>query len=147
MVSALDAMGDTSGSVVAPGVSSRVFPIAYGWFAAVVRNAQLIALAHQHGLRHECAANARLILQHTLALQWLVEGGTPAAETVEDSQRRQVHALVKEVVDTRWPVPDGLTAPSDPPSPKKGRMANDFENFKDMCALYEAGPSCTCRTS
>lgn len=140
MVTALDALGSMDGPVMAPGVSPRVFPIAYGWFAAVVRNSQLIALAHQHGLRHECAANARLILQHTLALQWLVEGGEPAAETVEDAQHRQMHALVKEVVDTKWPVPAGLEAPPGSPPPKKGRLANDFDNFKDMCKLYDGGP-------
>lgn len=140
MVSALDAMDSTSGSVMAPGVSPRVFPIAYGWFAAAVRNSQLIALAHQHGLRHECAANARLILQHTLALQWLVEGGEPAAEAVEDAQHRQMHALIKEVVDTGWPVPAGLAMPSGSPPPKKGHLAHEFDNFKAMCALYDGGP-------
>lgn len=140
MVAALDAIGRMSGPVTAPDVSARVFPIAYGWFAAIVRNSQLIALAHQHGLRHECAANARLILQHTLALQWLVEAGEPAAGAVEDAEHRQMRALIKEVVDTRWPVPAGLAMPAGTPPPKKGRLANDFENFKDMCKLYDGGP-------
>ncbi|WNI20218.1 hypothetical protein [Actinacidiphila sp. ITFR-21] len=140
MVTALDTMVSADGVLIAPGVSPRVFPIAYGWFAAVVRNSQLIALAHHHGLRHECAANARLILQHTLALQWLVEGGEPAAAAVEDAQHRQMHALIKEVVDTKWPVPAGLEVPSGSPPPKKGRLAEDFENFKHMCQLYDGGP-------
>ncbi|MCW2904179.1 MAG: hypothetical protein JWO67_6444 [Streptosporangiaceae bacterium] len=45
IVAALDAMDGTSGPVMATGASARVFPITYGWFAAVVRNGQLIALS------------------------------------------------------------------------------------------------------
>jgi hypothetical protein len=38
---------------LAPGASQRVFLLAYGWFASIVRTGKLIVLGHQNGLRHD----------------------------------------------------------------------------------------------
>ena len=109
MTGALDALGEAGSVTRAPGATARVFPLAFGWFAAIVRNAQLVALAHENGLRHESAASARLVLQHAMALQWLIEGGDPAANAVEAEGRRNAFDLVKELADTNWPLPAGFT--------------------------------------
>lgn len=124
---------------LAAGTSTRVFPLAYGWFAAVVRSGQLIALAHEHGLRHESAPNARLVLQHALALQWLIEGGDAAVDAVENNGRRRMFDLVKELNDSNWPLPSGFTAPVGAPPKKGGQLEHQFDNFKAMCELYENG--------
>lgn len=58
---------------------------------------ELIVLAHENGLRHECSASARVVLQHTLALQWLTEGGDPAFDAVEADAERRAYDLVKEL--------------------------------------------------
>ena len=39
-----------------PTTTQRVFLLAYGWFASIVRTGELIALAHENGLRHECCS-------------------------------------------------------------------------------------------
>jgi hypothetical protein len=139
IATALDAMAEVGARTRAPGTSPRVLPIAHGWFAAVVRNGQLIALAYKHGLRHECAANSRLALQHSLALQWLIEGGEPAVDAVEADGQRRAYDLVKELTDTGWPLPDGFTmTPTDRPA-QSGRLENEISNFKAMCELYIGG--------
>lgn len=139
IAAALDAMGAAGSGTRAQAFPARVFPIAYGWFAAVVRNGQLIALAHENGLRHECAANARLVLQHTIALQWLIEGGDPAVSAVEADGERRAFDLVKELTDTHWPLPAGFTMQPGIRPAKSGALEHQFDNFKDMCALYEGG--------
>lgn len=136
---ALDALGETGFAPRTPKATPRVFPIAYGWFAAVVRNGQLIALAHENGLRNECAASGRLVLQHTLALQWLIEGGDPAAAAVEADGQRRAFDLGKELTDTGWPLPPGYTVwPGHRPA-QAGALEEQFGNFKAMCALYDGG--------
>jgi hypothetical protein len=136
---ALDALGQTGSATRTPKATARVFPLAFGWFAAVVRNGQLVALAHENGLRHESAASARLVLQHALALQWLIEGGDPAVDAVEADGQRRAFDLVKELSDTGWPLPAGFTLqPGDRPA-KSGALEHQFENFKAMCALYAGG--------
>jgi hypothetical protein len=112
-----------------------VFPLAYGWFAAVVRNGQLIALAHENGLRHECAASARLVLQHTLALQRLIEGD-PAVGAVEADGYRRAFDLVRELADTGWPLPDGFTLQPGARPAQSGALEEQFGNFKAICVLY-----------
>lgn len=135
----LDALDEAGSLTRQPSVPARVFPLAYGWFAAIVRNAQLIALAHKNGLRHECAANARLVLQHTLALQWLIEGGDPAVDAIEADGQRRAFDLVKELTDTGWPVPAALTMrPSNRPA-QGGALEHQFGNFKAICSLYSGG--------
>jgi hypothetical protein len=139
IIGALDAIGEAESLTVTPNATPRMFPLAYGWFAAIVRTGQLIALAHENGLRHECAASARVILQHTLALQWLIEGGDPAVDAVETDGQRRAFDLVKELDDTGWPIPAALTMrPSTRPA-KSGAFEHQFDNFKAICALYDGG--------
>jgi hypothetical protein len=139
MTGALDSLGEAGSVTRAPEATARVFPVAFGWFAAIVRNAQLVALAHENGLRHESAASARLVLQHAMALQWLIEGGDPAVDAVEAEGHRNAFDLVKELADTNWPLPAGFTLePGDRPA-KHGALEHQFGNFKAMCALYRGG--------
>jgi len=139
IVTALDAMGAAGTATRTQAVPARVFPVAFGWFAAVVRNGQLVALAHENGLRHECAANARLVLQHSLALQWVIEGGDPAVDAVEADGHRRAFDLVKELTDTEWPLPAGFAMQPGLRPAKSGALEHQFDNFKAMCALYEGG--------
>ena len=136
---ALDALSKTESVTRTPKATARVFPLAYGWFAAIVRNGQLIALAHENGLRHECASSARLVLQHTLALQWLIEGGDPAVDAVEADGHRRAFDLVKELADTGWPLPEGFTLQPGARPAQSGALEEQFGNFKAMCSLYAGG--------
>jgi hypothetical protein len=137
MSAALDAMVEAGSVTPAPGVSLRVFPLAYGWFATVVRTGELIALAHDNRLRHESAASARLVLQHTLALQWLIDGGDPAVDAIEADRDRRAFDLVKELIDTKWPIPAELTMRPDPGPPQNGALEEQLSKFKHMCAVYD----------
>ena len=140
IAAAMDAMGESGSVSVTPG-AERVFPVAWGWFAYIVRSGALIALAHEHGFRHECGPNSRVVIQYTLALQWLIEGGDAAVDVVEKAAHISVAELHKELSATGWPLPQGwtLVAPADPPA-KGGALHHQFDNFKAMCALYDGGP-------
>lgn len=137
---AMDALGD-AGSATAKSGTARVVPVAWGWFAYIVRCASLISLAHQNGFRHECGPTSRVVIQYTLALQWLIEGGDAAVDVVEKAEHISAGKLAKELADTEFPLPEGYTlaTPIDPPT-KSGALHNQFDNFKDMCKLYQDGP-------
>jgi len=140
IVAALDAMGAPGSVARRPDTSGKVFMLAYGWFATIVRSGQLVALAHEHGLRHECASNARLVMQHSFALQWVIEGGDAAFEAVAVLAERHKHDLDKELVDSNWSLPAGFTLQAGTKPPKSGALQEQFDNFKAMCALYDGGP-------
>ena len=132
VTAALDAVIEAEPLTVTSNATPRVIPLAYGWFASIVRTGQLVALAHDHGLRHECAASARAVLQHALALQWLIERGDPAVDAVEADGQRRAFDLVKELADTGWPIPAELTMrPSTRPT-QSGALEHQFGNFKAM---------------
>lgn len=123
-----------------PNTTQGVFNLAYGWFASIVRTSELIALAHENGLRHECSASARVVMQHTLALQWLTEGGDPAFDAVEAAAERSAYDLVNELKETKWPIPAGFTMQVATKPAKSGALEEQIDNFKAMCALYKDGP-------
>ncbi|HUC23187.1 MAG TPA: hypothetical protein VMA73_10820 [Streptosporangiaceae bacterium] len=140
IATALDGIANAGPSQpLTPTTTQRVFLLAYGWFASIVRTSELIALAHQNGLRHESAASSRVVLQHTLALQWLTEGGKPAADAVEADGKRRAHDLEKELTETGWPIPAGLTMQHSTKPAKVGTLEHQIDNFKAMCALYIGG--------
>ncbi len=110
IVAALDEVAKAGPSQpLTPSTTQRVFLLAYGWFASIVRTGQLIVLGHENGLRQECAGSARSVQQYTLALQWLTEGGDPAVDAIEADAERRSYDLVKELNDTGWPIPVGFT--------------------------------------
>jgi hypothetical protein len=88
---------------------------------------------------HGTGPSARLVLQHTVALQWLIEGGDPAVDAVEANGHRRAFDLVKELADTGWPLPAGFAMQPSAGPPKGGALEHQFENFKAMCALYDGG--------
>lgn len=122
-----------------PSTTQRVFLLAYGWFASIVRTSELVALAHENGLRHESAASSRVVLQHTLALQWLTEGGESAADAVEADGERRAHDLEKELTETGWSLPAGFTMQHPTKPAKGGALEHQIDNFKAMCAIYVGG--------
>lgn len=138
-VAALEDLESSGALTRSSACSARVFPLAFGWFTATVRHAQLVALAHRNGLRHESSATSRVVMQHALALQWLIEGGDAAVDAVEADGRRRVASLYKELDDTGWPKPAGLIDPALSPPPKSGALEQQLVNFKDMCTLYMGG--------
>jgi hypothetical protein len=122
-----------------PSTTHRVFLLAYGWFASIIRTGELVALGHENGLRHECAGCTRTVQQYTLALQWLTEGGDPAFEAIEADAERRAYDLVKELNDTGWPIPAGFTMQVAARSPKSGALEEQISNYKAMCELYRGG--------
>ena len=140
MAAALDKIAEAGpAQPQAPTSTQRAFLLAYGWFAAIVRTGELIALGHENGLRHECAPSARMVLHHTLALQWLIEGGESAVDALQADAERRSYDLVKELKETKWPIPAGFTMHAQTKPAKSGALEEQVDNFKAMCQLYKGG--------
>lgn len=139
LTDALDALYAAGSVTRAPDASPRVVPIAYGWLAATLRHAQLVALGHEHGLRHETSSTARVVLQHAMAVQWLIEGGDAAVDALEADGHRRAFDLIKELKDTNWAIPPELTMNPTVRPPKKGALEEQIDNFKAMCQVYDNG--------
>src|ERR1022692_283863 len=140
IAAALDGLAKAGPSQsLTPTTTQRVFLLAYGWFAFIVRTGELIVLGQENGLRHECSASARTVQQYTLALQWLTEGGDPAFDAVEADAERRAYDLVKELNDTGWPIPAGFTMQVPNRRAKSGALEEQISNYKTMCVLYRGG--------
>jgi hypothetical protein len=137
IAAAMDTLGDAGSATAKPG-TARVLPVAWGWFAYIVRCGALISLAHQNGFRHECGPTSRVVIQYTLTLQWLIEGGDEAVDAVETAAHNSNAALSKELIRTEWKLPEGyaLAEAADPPA-RGGALLHQLENFKALCDLYD----------
>ncbi|MEU7015893.1 DUF5677 domain-containing protein [Streptomyces sp. NPDC046385] len=86
------------------------FLAAFGWWGKIARTARGVTLLADAGLSSEATPLARVVVEHTLALKWLLDG---APETVlaweEEGQENQLQ-LIEEAAKAEWTLPDWVSA-------------------------------------
>jgi Family of unknown function (DUF5677) len=122
-------------SIRANSDTETLFPLAFGWWARITRTSEAVARLYAGGFGNESAPLVRNIMQHTLALQWLIEGGEPALEAVYDYQESSFGNLIESARQAKWEPPPGIRAPL--PPAQKDALFNQIKYFERMCALYE----------
>lgn len=134
---ALDSLTQT-GSVDVGADKQRVFYVAYGWWASITRSSRAVAMLYEAGLGHEAGPIVRTILQHTLALHWLVDVGDDALDAVAEYGDDNTRLLLKTMADAKWLLPDGVdaTAPPEPAEPHP--LKNKIKVFEQLCIAYDA---------
>ncbi len=129
-----DALAD-GGSVSVDHDKGLVFLTAYGWWAGITRSAQAISTLHQSGLAHESAPIVRTVLQHTLALQWLVETGDKAVAAVQEYTDDNTRKLLQTLAEANWP-PSSLTMTVPPKPVIPNPLVPKLKNFEELCIAY-----------
>lgn len=94
----------------------------YGWWAWINRSSKLLLAAAAAGLEHEAAPNMRSILEHTLAMLWVLDEGDTALDAVEAAWKVRQGELYDELVAAGWPVPDGVTRADKVEHPRMRRI-------------------------
>lgn len=114
-----------------------LIPVVFGWWARINRTSEAVALLYDNGLAHEGAPIVRSIMQHTMAMQWLIDAGDPALEAVHEYGEDHLRNLVDSVEKAAWQLPETVSALPKPP--KKNPLVNELKNFEQMCQRYEYG--------
>jgi hypothetical protein len=137
LVGALDELAD-SGSINVTTDNPHLFLIAYGWWASITRSSQAILTLRRAGLEHEASPIVRTVLQHGLALQWLVDTGEDAIAAVQEYADNNIRKLLKTMKDAKWPPIPGLdeSVPAKPTTPNP--LVMKLEHFEQMCTAYNA---------
>jgi len=107
---------------------------AYGWWVWINRSAKLVELAIGQGLGHEATPNVRTILEHTVALLWVIDEGDVVVDAVEAAASVSRGKLYDKLVEAGWPIPDGATRADAVTHPLRGIVTN----FADLCIRYGA---------
>jgi hypothetical protein len=127
-----------SGTIKVLSDRARLFPCAFGWWAGITRSCQALLTLHRAGLAHEGAPIVRTVLQHALALQWLIETGDPALDAIAEYGDDNTRKLIDTLSESRWPLPDGWTTPR-PAKPKTPHpLLPKLTDFSQMCRPYGA---------
>jgi transcriptional regulator with XRE-family HTH domain len=129
----------SEGSIEAkPSTSERVFHLAYGWWAFMVRSGNAVLALRRYGLEHEASPIVRTVLQHGLVLQWLVDTGDSAVDSIEQDADANVRLLLKTMAASDWPPVAGLTM-TPPPMPQvRNSSVEKLRNFAALCRDYNA---------
>lgn len=136
-----DAYADltNAGKVVVQAETSHLFFVVFGWWARVNRSGLLVALAHEAGLDHESGATVRVIMQHVLTMQWVIDTGDEALIAIDehgdDNKRRLLHHVSK----AGWDLPVGANTEVPPTPEAPHHLKATFKNFADLCHVYDAG--------
>jgi hypothetical protein len=118
--------------------TSHLFAAVFGWWVGINRSSQLVALAHRNQLPHESGPTVRSIIEHTLVLQWVLDEGDEALDTLMEFGDNNTRKLLDDLAKADWPLPDGVEhqAPEKPAHPH--RMMGMLSNFGNLCIAYDA---------
>jgi hypothetical protein len=137
MTSALEGLS-SEGSVQIVHGRERVFLLAYGWWAFIVRCSQAVVVLRRAGLGHEAGPIVRGILQHGMVLQWLVDTGDDAVDAVAEYGDNNVRKLLRTMTDAKWPPVEGLTMSAPPAPVRRNPLVHRIEDFSQLCIAYDA---------
>ena len=126
------------GSIQAIPGNSRVFIVAYGWWAHTTRSSQAVLTLRRAGLEHEASPIIRNILQHSLALQWLIDIGDKAVDAIEEYSDNNVRLLSDTMGKANWPPVPGLNLATPPKPATANPLVTKLKNFEELCVAYNA---------
>jgi hypothetical protein len=137
LTGALEGLAAVGSIQVKPG-SSRVFIVAYGWWAYLTRSGQAVLTLRRAGLEHEASPIIRSILQHGLALQWLIDTGDGAVDAIDEYGNHNIRLLLDTMTKAKWsPVP-GLNMTPLPKPASPNPLVTKLKNFEELCIAYNA---------
>jgi hypothetical protein len=137
MTSALETL-NSRGSVDIVRGRDKVFLLAYGWWAFIVRSSEAVVVLRRANLGHEASPIVRGILQHGMVLQWLVDTGDDAVDAVAEYGDDNVRKLLNTMTEAKWPPVEGLTMTAPPAPTSPNLLVHKIEDFSQLCVAYDA---------
>jgi len=137
MASALENLR-SAGSVQVVHGRDRVFLLAYGWWAFIVRSSEAVVVLRRADLGHEASPVVRGILQHGIILQWVVDTGDSAVDAVAEYGDDNIRKLLNTMTEAKWPLIEGLTMAAAPAPAVPNPLVHKIEDFSQLCVAYDA---------
>lgn len=112
---------------------ARTGILAHGWYTRLRRSARALAVLDDAGFQHESAPIRRSMLEHALALRWLVdvnEAAVDALVVAHQARLRRMRAHMSEGWAVRAEDLDSLLEIDVPNSPEQVRLAFTHLNEK-----------------
>ncbi|MEU3747223.1 MULTISPECIES: DUF5677 domain-containing protein [Streptomyces] len=113
-----------------------LFWAAYGWWAKITRTSQAISMMTKAGLGVEADPLARVVIEHTLTLHWLVDEAPESMAALEEEGAESRDKLRTEAIEAEWKVPAGIEEPELPPKGDEHPLRADIVTFKGLTQLY-----------
>lgn len=82
----------------------RVAPLAHGWYMAVRRLGLAIIQLVDSGFEFEAASLKRSLIEHVVALRWLIHATDDAVTSLLRAHQRSVGKLQSAVAAAAWPI-------------------------------------------
>jgi hypothetical protein len=124
----------SSGAAAVPSTDEARLKCVFGWWAWINRSSKLVQAAFAADLGHEAAPNIRTILEHTLALLWVLDEGDEALAAVDAAWSEGRRKLYGELVAAGWAIPPGVSQPDRTTHPK----IETIRHFINLCLAYRA---------
>ncbi|MEV4444677.1 DUF5677 domain-containing protein [Streptomyces mirabilis] len=126
----------TEQSVEVKAEAELAFLAAYGWWAKITRTCRAVSLLDKEGLAIESEPLVRVVTEHTLALQWLIDGSPDTLDALEEEGRDQRKNLIESAAKAEWKLPAGVTPPELPSRGDEHPLRAEFSNFLTLTQLY-----------
>jgi hypothetical protein len=95
---------EQDGGLAVEAVHAAVAPGAWSWWRLITDSARIILDCEERGYGAVVAPVMRNLINHTLALQWLVDGGETALKALDDYSDEQLLQLVEAASANNWTI-------------------------------------------
>ncbi len=137
------AAGQERGLAVESG-HAAVAPAAWSWWRLITDSARVVLELEERGYGVVVGPVMRNLINHTLALQWLVDGGEVALKALDDYSDKQLLQLVNDAVANNWsihePTAEALRAAiaerAASPDPAVTRLSKEIASPKRLMKAY-----------
>lgn len=132
-----DAFENVAGAAVeVKAEHEAAFLMGFGWWGKIARTARAVATLAEAQLASEATPLARVVVEHTLALKWLLDGAPETVLAWEEEGRESRHQLLVEAAKAEWALPDWVEKPELPAKGDEHPLRSEYSSFLRLTQLY-----------
>ncbi|MFE3992284.1 DUF5677 domain-containing protein [Streptomyces goshikiensis] len=132
-----DAFEKVAGDAVAVRAEHRLaFLAGFGWWAKIARTARGVSAMARGELTSEATPLTRVIMEHTLALKWLLDGAPDTVFALEEEGLENQRQLIEEAAKAAWELPDWVSGQQLSTKGDEHPLREEYSSFLRLTQLY-----------
>lgn len=113
--------------------SAKLLGCVWGLYCQIHRHARAAVLLHDNAMEHEAGIMARVMMEHTVVMHWIIERGDKGVDALLDNQAKRMKTwLHRTTTETSLSIPEELAS----------TLRDSFENFEEARALKQFDKIC-----
>lgn len=113
--------------------SAKLLGCVWGLYCQIHRHARAAVLLHDNAMEHEAGIMARVMMEHTVVMHWIVERGDKGVDALLANQAKRMETwLHRTTTESSLSIPEEIAS----------RLRDSFKDFEEAQALKQFDKIC-----